>query len=238
MGIPLRPDPLALRTMERRSFNRAVAALAMTTSRGRTRQGPPADEVLRSAWRDDDKAALILRAATSPLGTLNFAAIQSTAVLPMLAPDAASSRLLNLGAKLDLDGISSIKLPYIGGGGRPAQPAFIAEGAPAPVANLATSGAILGPACKVVIQSAITGELQSASAETAEAVIGQELAISAEQSLDAALHSSAAAVPGVSPAGILYGVTPIVSAGVRARPTSRRSLRRSEAMEFRSTTWS
>jgi hypothetical protein len=27
MGIPLRPDPLALRAMERRSFNRAAAAL-------------------------------------------------------------------------------------------------------------------------------------------------------------------------------------------------------------------
>src|SRR5262245_54320171 len=26
MGVPLRPDPLALRMMERRSFNRAVAA--------------------------------------------------------------------------------------------------------------------------------------------------------------------------------------------------------------------
>ena len=59
----------------------------------------------------------------------------------MLAPDAASSKLLNLGNKLDLDGISSIKLPYIDGAGRPAQPAFIAEGAPAPVANLATSSA-------------------------------------------------------------------------------------------------
>jgi hypothetical protein len=71
MGIPLRPDPLALRAMERRSFNRAVTALAMTTTRGRTRQGPPADEVLRSNWRDDDKAALILRAATSPLMRIN-----------------------------------------------------------------------------------------------------------------------------------------------------------------------
>jgi hypothetical protein len=213
MGVPLRPDPLALRAMERRSFNRAVAALAMTTTRGRTRQGPPADEVLRDNWRDDDKAALILRAAQSPLGTSSFAAIQATTVLPMLAPDAASSKLLNLGAKLNLDGISTIKLPYIGGAGRPAQPIFIGEGAAAPVDNLATSGAILGPACKVLIQSAITGELQSASAETAEAVIGEALAISAEQSLDAALFSSAAAVAGVSPAGILHGITPIISAG-------------------------
>jgi hypothetical protein len=64
-----------------------------------------------------------------------------------------------------------------------------------------------------LIQSAITGELQSASADTAEAIVSQALAISTEQSLDAALFSSNAAVPGVSPPGILHGVTPIVSAG-------------------------
>jgi hypothetical protein len=199
--------------MERRSFNRAIAALAMATTRGRTRQGPLADEVLHDNWRDDDRAAQILKAATSPLGTSNFAAIQSNVVLPMLSPDAASSKLLNLGNKLSLDGISTIRLPFIGGGGRPAQPLFIAEGAPAPVANLSTSGAILGPTCKVLIQAAVTGELQSASADTAEAVIGEALAISCEQSLDAALFSSAAAVPGVSPPGILHGVAALPSTG-------------------------
>src|SRR5207249_1507948 len=87
----------------------------------------------------------------------------------------------------------------------------IAEGQPAPVPNLETSGAILGPTCKVLIQSAITGELQSASAETAETIVGQALAISTAQSLDAALFSATAAVPGVSPAGILCNVPPVAS---------------------------
>jgi hypothetical protein len=131
----------------------------------------------------------------------------------MLAPDAASSRLLSLGRTFDLSGINTIRLPFVGGAGRPADPVFIAEAAPAPVVNLATSGAILGPTCKVLIQSAITGELQSASAETAEAIIGQALSISTEQSLDTALFSSNAAVAGVSPAGILHGVTGIPSGG-------------------------
>jgi hypothetical protein len=88
---------------------------------------------------------------------------------------------------------------------------FIAEGAPAPVADLSTSGAILGPACKVLVQAAITGELQSASAETAERIIGMALSYSAAQSLDAAFFSSNAAVPGTSPAGILHGITAIIS---------------------------
>jgi hypothetical protein len=55
-GIPLRPDPLAWREMQRRSFTRACAAMAMTTTRGRTSQGPRAGEVLRTNWPDDDKA--------------------------------------------------------------------------------------------------------------------------------------------------------------------------------------
>jgi hypothetical protein len=212
-GIPLRPDYGALQRMERRSFRRAVAALAMTTTRGRTSQGTRADEILRTNWGDDNQAVQILKAATSPLGTANFAAIQSTRFVEMLAPDCAAAKLLALGYKFDLSGINSIKLPFIGGAGRPAKPAFIAEGQPAPVPELATSDAILGPTCKVLIQSAITGELQSASAETAEAIIGQALAISTEQSLDTALFSSNAAVAGVSPAGILHGITGIPSGG-------------------------
>jgi hypothetical protein len=60
-GIPLRPDSLAQRAMERRSFNRAVTALFMAQGRRGT---PP-----KSFWRDDADADEILRAAQSPLMT-------------------------------------------------------------------------------------------------------------------------------------------------------------------------
>jgi hypothetical protein len=213
VGIPLKPDPLALRTMERRSFNRAVAAMAMTTRRGTTSSGRQPEEILRAAWADDDAAGRILKAASSPLTTSGFAAIQSTRVLPQLAPDCASSKLLAMGAQFDLTGINSFKLPYLGYTGRPATPVFVAEGQPAPVPNLATSAAILGPVCKVLILAGISGELQSASAETAERVVGEALAISVEQAQDAALFSANAAVAGTSPAGILNGLTPITSVG-------------------------
>jgi hypothetical protein len=43
MGIPLRPDPLALRAMERRSFTRAATALFMA----HRRSTQP-----KSFWRD------------------------------------------------------------------------------------------------------------------------------------------------------------------------------------------
>src|SRR5262245_1990295 len=87
MGIPLRPDPLALAAMQRRSFHRAVAAMAIGTSRGRTSTGPRPAEVLKTYWADDDAAGQILKAASSPLTTSGFGAIQSTRVLPQLSPD-------------------------------------------------------------------------------------------------------------------------------------------------------
>jgi hypothetical protein len=105
---------------------------------------------LRVNWKDDDDARQILKAATNPATTSDFVQIQSTRFLEMLAPDCAALKVLNLGNKLSLDGINTIKLPFVGGAGRPAKPAFVAEGAPAPVANLATSSAIPGPTCKVL----------------------------------------------------------------------------------------
>jgi hypothetical protein len=90
---------------------------------------------------------------------------------------------------------------------------FVAEGEPGPVTNLATSSAILGPVCKVLILAAVSGELQSGSAEMAEKVIGAALAISVEQSQDAKLFSADAPVAETSPAGLLYGLTPLTSIG-------------------------
>ena len=124
-GIPLRPDPAAWRTMQRRSFTRAATALVMAH-----RRDTQPESILKKVWRDDDDADVILRAASSPLmATGSFPQIQATRVLPMLAPDSASAKLLAMGANLSLDGIATIRIPYIGGAGRPAAPAFIAEGA-------------------------------------------------------------------------------------------------------------
>jgi hypothetical protein len=117
------------------------------------------------------------------------------------------------GRQFNLDGINSFKLPWIGYTGRPANPMFVAEGQPAPVPQLATSAAILGPVCKVMILAGVSGELQSGSAETAERVIAEALAISVEQAQDAKLFSTDAAVSGTSPAGILNGLTPLTSTG-------------------------
>jgi hypothetical protein len=129
----------------------------------------------------------------------------------MLAPASASARLLAAASSLDLAGVASIRLPYIGAAGRPSVP-FVAEGSPGPVVDLVVSATVLGPVRKLLILAALTRETQEASAGTAEAVISNALAVAAEQSLDAALLGNAAA-SAIQPAGILAGVTPIASAG-------------------------
>jgi hypothetical protein len=203
--ILLRADPGALARAERRSLVRACTAIVLGD-----RPGAPHPEQIVKTWGDDAMAARVLKAAQSPTSTASYPQLQATTVLPMLAPASASARLLAAARSLDLAGITSIKLPYIGASGRPAV-VFVAEGAPGPVANLTLSATVLGPTNKLLILAALTREIQQASAGTAEAVISNALAVSAEQSLDAALLGNAAA-SAIHPAGILAGLTPIPSA--------------------------
>jgi ATP-dependent helicase HrpB len=62
--------------------------------------------ILKSFWRDDDDADVVLRAAQTPLMTTGtFPQIQAQKVCPLLAPDSASSKLLAMGVNLSLDGL-------------------------------------------------------------------------------------------------------------------------------------
>jgi hypothetical protein len=204
--IPLRPDREALSRSERRSFVRACTAMLLGT-----RQGVHPRDIVK-VWDADVRADLILRAASSPTTTTSAAALglQSTRVLPMLAPAAASARLLAMATSLDLSGLQSIRLPFIGFAGRP-PPAFILEGDPGSVVDLTVSSTVLGPTKKLLILSALTREMMETSASNAEQIVGDALALSSEQSLDAALFSNAAATPS-APAGLLFGLTPIAAA--------------------------
>ena len=168
-----------------------------------------AENVLKT-WDDDTRAAMILKAASNPASTSTYPQLTSTTVLPMLAPASASARLLALARPLDLSGLGSIKLPYIGQSGRPVAP-FIAEEAPAPVVDLTFSAVTLGPTRKILLLTSITREMQAASPVNAEVVLSDALAVSAAQSLDAALFSANAGTA-TAPPGLLFGVTPIVSA--------------------------
>jgi hypothetical protein len=205
-GIPLRPDPLAMRQADRRSFIRALAAMTLAT-----RDNARPETVLARAFPGDIGAGRILRAATSPSTTSGFPAATAQKILPQLAPQSASSRLLDLASSVDLSGLTSIKVPFVGQSGRPPVP-FVGEGLPMPIVDLTTSMLTVGPARKMLIGSTLTREIQVASGGNAEAIISGAISASAEQSLDNLLFSNAAATA-AAPAGLLAGLVAIPSAG-------------------------
>jgi hypothetical protein len=207
--IPLRPDAGAMRQAERRSFMRAAAAAFIGH---RDREDPA--KVLRRSFADD-AAERILKAAVAPSGTGDYPAAQANRVLPLLAPSSASGRLLALATSFDLTGYATISIPWIGASSI-APPAFIGEGAPAPMVNLTTAKSILGPCRKLLILSGFTTEMQAASVPAAETIISQALGIATERALDAALFSANAATA-IAPAGLLFGLTPINRSGDERR---------------------
>ena len=203
--ISLRPDPTALANSQRRSFVRACTAQVLAGKNGRP------DAVLARNWPDDAAASRILKAAKSPTTSADLLMMTMTVLLPTLAPQSASARLLGLSTQLDMTGVVTISLPYLGATGAPIVP-FVAEGANMPITNLTVLSTQLGPSKKLLIGAALTGEVQAGSGDKAAQIIGSALATRAERDMDALLFSNAAATA-IAPAGILNGVTAIPSAG-------------------------
>jgi hypothetical protein len=140
-GIPLRPDRDALAVDQRRSLNRASAALVLS------RSSDP-ELYVRRAWPDDAHAARIVRAASAPASTANAGALQLSAagVFRSLATTSAALRLFDRRLTVDLSGLSSVRVPSI----TTALPdtVLVGEGAPAPALNLNFDASVVGPVKK------------------------------------------------------------------------------------------
>ena len=54
-------------------------------------------------------------------------------------------RLLGLATSVDLAGVMTVSIPYIGASGKPPPTPFVGEGLPLPVADLMFSGVTVGP---------------------------------------------------------------------------------------------
>jgi hypothetical protein len=128
-----------------------------------------------------------------------------------LAPGAAFWKLADHPAalKLNLRGVGTINIPHVAS--FPAQPLFIGEGQPAPVAQWSLLKAALGPAKKIMIISAISEELEQASPQSVAQVIGRVLSDATNKSIDTIAFDSNAGTA-IRPPGLLYNVTPITAA--------------------------
>jgi hypothetical protein len=190
------------RRLEARSWYRAITAQALSECYG---QGKP-EQILRSNWKNDDKAALILRSAVSPTTTGDFIVSNVVAAFRSIAPDSAALALFDRANMLDLSGVNSIAVPALSS--LPTAPAFVGEGKPAPAVMWNFSKVTLGPTKKVLVLSAVTGELESCVPETASGVIGRVLSDRTSAAVDAAAFGTSAATTD-APAGLLYNVTPV-----------------------------
>jgi hypothetical protein len=203
-GISFRPDPAGMLQSERRSWTRALAGHALAASQ---RSDPY--KIVKAAWPNDGRAQMIVRGGVTPTTTAGVWTYDPVVAFRSIAPSSAALQLFQFGLALNLTGVTTIRIPHVTG--LPVQPVFVGEGSPVPNLSWSFASTVLGPAHKILMLSAVTGELQDATPETASAVIGRVLADVANRGIDACAFGTAAADT-TKPAGLLHGVTPLTAA--------------------------
>jgi hypothetical protein len=192
----------ANRIAEGLSFKRAIAAAALAT----IRKSSSAEAVLRASWPRDEHAMLLLRSPQHPLSTTDYWSYDQIGAFRSLAPGSGALKLFDSGIKLDLAGLTSIRIPRVGA--LPPQPVFVAEGAPAPAVQFTTAATTLGPARKILVLSGVTRELNESTPDTAATVIGTVLADATNASIDLVAFDTNPA-DATRPAGLLHNVTSV-----------------------------
>ena len=200
----LKPDGLLVR---------AVTAHVLAARR----PDQTAADIVRSAWGREPShqavLALVERSATAPGMTTvptwaQELAVQAVGSFLADLRESAAARLFGLAPRASLQGIASLALPRATSTGTPA---WVAEAAPAPVAQAVFSGAsVLGPQRKLMLVESFSRELSESTPENASVLIGQVIKDAITAQLDSALFSNAAATA-VKPAGIVAGVTALTA---------------------------
>jgi hypothetical protein len=205
-GIPLRPDPDAVMSSDRKSFHRALFAHV----RAHTHPEQVPEEIVARAWPADDRAMWLTRAPVSPdstTGTAAALAITRTASLLLIAPRSAAARLFAKCLQIDLEGVLQVNVPHVSS--HPL-PLFVAEGGPIPVAMPSVAKTTVGPARKLAFAVGLTRELDEATPETGSVVLGRLLGESAAKALDQYAFDNVAA-SATRPAGLLNAVVPLTA---------------------------
>jgi hypothetical protein len=209
MTKPLVPEDLPRFTSAARentiaTFVRATIAVGM----GKLDRNVGPEAYARKTWPGDRNVETVLRAATAPatIATSGPLAQVVAAFLPALTPVSAGADLLQRALGLSFDGYAQINIPSIG----PLIADFVAEGAPIPVQQAATSpGTSLSPH-KLAVITSLTSEMMRSG--NAEQMVRQVMIESTGPAIDRNLFSANAG-DSVRPAGLLHGVAPLTPAG-------------------------
>jgi hypothetical protein len=170
-------------------------------------------EVAAAMWPSDRDVIELTRAASAPAMTnvVGWAAELAHKVvvdaLAALGPASAAAQLMQRGLVLNFDGFGVISAPgFVAGAGNAS---FVAEGAPIPVRQLASTAATLNPH-KLATIAVLTRELIESS--NAEAAVSDALVKSSGAALDAVFFD-ANAESAARPAGMRNGVAASTPSG-------------------------
>jgi hypothetical protein len=170
-------------------------------------------EVAAAMWPSDRDVIELTRAASAPamVGQVGWAAelVHKVVIdaLAALGPASAAAQIIQRGLVLSFNGAGVISAPgFVAGAGNAS---FVAEGAPIPVRQLASTAATLNPH-KLAAIAVLTRELIESS--NAEAAITDALIKSAGAALDTVFFD-ANAESAARPAGMRNGVTAITPSG-------------------------
>jgi hypothetical protein len=191
-GIPLRPDPGALARGALRSVTRACLHAARNAGKFSLERHP---------WKDDKAIeGLLTRSAVGPTRTSDVAALMQVKLhfLASLVPASAAAAVLDQSVQASFDGAFSISVPGVS---LPTA-GWLGEAAAISVLQGTTSAATLSPS-KLAAIIVLTREMTDGG--DAESIMERVLLENVGASLDAVFFTNAAAVAGVSCAGILSG---------------------------------
>src|SRR5260370_6473303 len=156
-GIPLRPDPAALRRAGITALMRAATAQVLAAERtDKAREDPV--RIAERMWPGDRDVGLLVRGAVSPTTMGTAAALQhlTTTFVASLAPVSAAAILLERTLQLNFDGAGTISVPGFVADASGAS--FVGEGAPIPPRSLLATPLLLDPSQLATI-SALTNEV-------------------------------------------------------------------------------
>jgi hypothetical protein len=191
------PDPPTMS-----SLVRAVIAQAHATLDRSVR----AADYAAATWPNDASVPLVLRAAVAPTLMANATALAPVVqqFVEALGPLSASGELANRGIALSSFGRGVVSVPSFA----PGEASFVAEGAPIPAKQFVSSGPILSPYKLATIVTLSAELLEHSEAET---LVRAALTESVALGLDRVLFSTAAAVAGQQPAGLLNGIAALTA---------------------------
>ena len=200
----LPPDVLGLRRTPSgpsRSTCRALAAVALGAL-----QREDARKICKSSWPGDASAEQITRAVINPTSTSTSGVADLLASgfgVLSVAPQSAASKLFSRCLQLDFRGVHRFAIPTVSS---VPEAAWVAEGSGHIVDEGEVTTTIAGPVRKLSVSVTLTNELNSATPDTAAAIISRALSGKYASTLDGFVFDSVDA-DSVRPAGLLHSVS-------------------------------